>query len=174
MIITATISYMTIVYFDPHSIYTHRLAQRGELITHDKDKAILTLLKIGKVLEKDLVTVSPDDTLGDLVRSISKSKRNIFPVLNKDNMLIGIVLLDNIRHIMFDTEMYHTTFVRDLMIMPPTYVSPNEPMEVVMKKFEDNNAWNLPVIDNGKYVGFLSKSKLFSVYRKWLVDISDE
>ena len=70
--------------------------------------------------------------------------------------------------------MYHTTFVRDLMTMPPTYVSPNEPMEVVMKKFEDNNAWNLPVIDNGKYVGFLSKSKLFSVYRKWLVDISDE
>ncbi len=174
LIITATISYMTIVYFDPHSIYTHRLAQRGELITHDKDKAILTLLKIGKVLEKDLVTVSPDDTLGDLVKAISKSKRNIFPVINKDNMLIGIVLLDNIRHIIFDTEMYHTTFVRDLMTMPPTYVSPNEPMEVVMKKFEDNNAWNLPVIDNGKYVGFLSKSKLFSVYRKWLVDISDE
>jgi CIC family chloride channel protein len=174
LIITATISYMTIVYFDPHSIYTHRLAQRGELITHDKDKAILTLLKIGKVLEKDLVTVSPDDTLGDLVKAISKSKRNIFPVINKDNMLIGIVLLDNIRHIIFDTEMYHTTFVRDLMTMPPTYVSPNEQMEVVMKKFEDNNAWNLPVIDNGKYVGFLSKSKLFSVYRKWLVDISDE
>ncbi len=174
LIITATISYMTIVYFDPHSIYTHRLAQRGELITHDKDKAVLTLLKLGKVLEKDLVTVSPDITLGDLVKTISRSKRNIFPVVNKDNMLIGIVLLDNIRHIIFDTEMYHTTFVRDLMTLPPAYVSPDEPMEVVMKKFEDNNAWNLPVIDNGKYVGFLSKSKLFSVYRKWLVDISDD
>ena len=89
-------------------------------------------------------------------------------------MLIGIVYLDNIRHIIFNAEMYSTAFVRDVMLLPPTYVSPDEPMEEVMKKFEENNAWNLPVIDNGKYIGFISKSKLFSVYRKWLVDISEE
>jgi len=110
----------------------------------------------------------------ELINTISKSRRNIFPVVNKDNMLVGIVYLDNIRHIIFNPEMYSTTFVRDVMLLPPTYVSPDEPMEDVMKKFEENNVWNLPVIDNGKYIGFISKSKLFSVYRKWLVDISEE
>lgn len=174
LIITATISYMTIMYFEPHSIYTSRLAKRGELITHHKDKAILTLLEMEKVIETDFNVVSPEYTLGELVKVISKSKRNIFPVLNKDSMLVGIVLLDNIRHIIFDTDMYTTTHVRDLMILPPAFVSPHESMESALQKFEENNAWNLPVIDNGKYVGFLSKSKIFSVYRKWLMDISEE
>ncbi len=174
LIITSTIAYITVIYFEPHSIYTYRLAKRGELITHHKDKAILTLLDMGKITEKDFQKVSPDDKLEELIDIISKSGRNIFPVVNKDNMLVGIVYLDNIRHIIFNAEMYSTTFVRDVMLLPPTYVSPDEPMEDVMKKFEENNVWNLPVIDNGKYIGFISKSKLFSVYRKWLVDISEE
>jgi CIC family chloride channel protein len=174
LIFTATISYMTIMYFEPHSIYASRLAERGELITHHKDKAILTLLEMEKVIETDFNVIYPEYTLGELVKVISRSKRNIFPVLNKDDMLVGIVLLDNIRHIIFDTDMYATIHVRDLMIMPPAFVSPHESMESALRKFEENNAWNLPVIDNGKYVGFLSKSKIFSVYRKWLVDISEE
>jgi len=174
LIITSTIAYITVIYFEPHSIYTSRLAKRGELITHHKDKAILTLLEMGKLVEDDFQKVSPDDKLNELVEIIAKSKRNLFPVVNKDNMLVGIVLLDNIRHIIFNVDMYATTFVRDVMILPPTYVSPDEPMEEVMKKFEENDVWNLPVIDNGKYIGFISKSKLFSVYRKWLVDISEE
>jgi CIC family chloride channel protein len=174
LIITSTIAYITVIYFEPHSIYTSRLAKRGELITHHKDKAILTLLEMGKVIEKDFQKISPDDRLKDLVDTISKSKRNLFPVITGDNMLVGIVLLDNIRHIIFNVDMYSTTFVRDVMLLPPTYVSPDEPMEEVMKKFEENEVWNLPVIDNGKYIGFISKSKLFSVYRKWLVEISEE
>ncbi|MFO7656368.1 MAG: chloride channel protein [Bacteroidales bacterium] len=174
LIITATISYMTIKYFEPHSIYTMRLAKRGELITHHKDKAILTLLEMGKIIETDFIAVSPDNTLTELTRAIAKSKRNIFPVLNKDGMLVGIVLLDNIRHIMFNQDMHQITYVRDVMILPPTFVSPDEPMEEVMQKFEQNNVWNLPVIKNGRYIGFLSKSKIFSVYRKWLLDISEE
>ncbi len=174
LIITATISYITIKYFEPHSIYASRLAKRGELITHHKDKAILTLLEMEKVIETDFNVVYPEYTLGELVKVISRSKRNIFPVLNKDKMLVGIVLLDNIRHIIFNTDMYATTHVRDLMILPPAFVSPHESMESALQKFEENNAWNLPVIDNGRYVGFLSKSKIFSVYRKWLMDISEE
>jgi CIC family chloride channel protein len=174
LIMTSTVAYITSKYFVPHSIYTYRLAQRGELITHHKDKAILTLLEMNKVIEKDLIPVSIDDSLGKLVKVISHSNRNIYPVLTKDQMLVGIVLLDNIRHIMFNTEMYNTVFVRDVMLLPPAYISPGEPMESVMQKFEENEAWNLPVIDNGKYVGFISKSKLFSVYRKWLIDISEE
>ncbi|MBN2273577.1 MAG: chloride channel protein [Bacteroidales bacterium] len=174
LIITATIAYITNKYFVHHSIYTHRLALRGELITHHKDKAVLTLLEMNKVIEKDLVPVSADDSLGKLIKVISRSNRNIFPVVNRDHMLVGIVLLDNIRHIMFNTEMYNTVFVRDIMLLPPAHISPGEPMENVMKKFEENGAWNLPVIDNGKYVGFISKSKLFSVYRNWLIEISEE
>ena len=173
LILTSTISFITIMYFEPHSIYTIRLAQRGELITHHKDKAILTLIDMGKVIEKDFVKLSPTDNLEALVMAISQSKRNIFPVI-ANNMLVGIVLLDDIRHIIFNTEMYHTTFVRDLMILPPSHVSPDDAMEVVMKKFEETGSWNLPVIKNGKYIGFLSKSKLFSVYRKWLLDITDD
>jgi CIC family chloride channel protein len=174
LMVTSTISFITIRYFEPHSIYTHRIAKRGELITHDKDKAILTLLEMDKLIEKDFITVSPDDSLGNLVKSISRSKRNLFPVITSQNMLIGIVLLDSIRHIIFNSDMYNRVYVRDLMQPPPTHISPGESMESVMKKFEDNEAWNLPVINNGEYIGFLSKSKLFSYYRKWLIEISEE
>lgn len=174
LIMTSTIAYITSKYFIPHSIYALRLAQRGELITHHKDKAVLTLMEMNKVIEKDLVPVSPDDSLGKLVKVISHSNRNMYPVLTKDQMLIGIVLLDNIRHIMFNPAMYDKVFVRDVMLLPPAYISPGEPMESVMQKFEENEAWNLPVIDNGKYIGFISKSKLFSVYRNWLIEISEE
>lgn len=173
LILTSTIAYITIVYFEPHSIYTIRLAKRGELITHHKDKAILSLIDMGKVIENDFVTLAPTDKLGDLVRVISSSKRNIFPVI-RDDMLVGIVLLDDIRHIMFNTDMYNTVFVRDLMLLPPTHISPDESMDEVMKKFDETGSWNLPVIKNGKYIGFLSKSKLFSIYRNMLLDISAE
>ncbi len=173
LIITSTISFITIKYFEPHSIYSIRLAERGELITHHKDKAILTLMDMGKLIERDFSLIKPDDKLGELVYTISRSKRNIFPVV-KDEMLIGILMLDDIRHLLFNTEMYDKIFVRDLMIMPPTHVSPDDSMNEAMKKFEELECWNLPVIKNGKYIGFLSKSKLFSVYRKWLLDISAE
>ncbi|NBC83916.1 MAG: CBS domain-containing protein [Bacteroidetes bacterium] len=174
LIITATISFMTISYFEPHSLYTKRLAERGELITHHKDKAILTLLRLEKIIEKDLKTIQPNATLAGLVKVVASSKRNIYPVVDEENTLVGIVLLDDVRHIIFNDELHHSVHVRDVMILPPAFVSSNDPMESVIKKFEDTGAWNLPVIDKGKYVGFISKSKLFSVYRKWLVDMSDE
>jgi CIC family chloride channel protein len=171
LILTSLVALLTMRYFEPHSIYTKRLAKRGELITHHKDKAVLTLIDMGEVIENDFVSLSPNDKLAELVKAISHSKRNIFPVIS-NQMLVGIVLLDDIRHIIFNPEMYGSTYVRDLMILPPAHVSPNDPMDAVMKKFEETGSWNLPVIRNGKYVGFLSKSKLFSVYRKWLLDIS--
>ncbi|MBA7565293.1 Voltage-gated ClC-type chloride channel ClcB [subsurface metagenome] len=173
LIITATFSFITIMYFEPHSIYTKRLAKRGELITHHKDKAVLTLMNWKKEIEKDLKTIHPDATLRELVKIISRSKRNIFPVVDDENMLLGVVLLDNVRDIMFNREMYDLTFVRDLMITPPSYVSSTDNMETVMKKFSESGVWNLPVIDNGKYVGFISKSRIFTAYRKVLVQVSD-
>ena len=173
LIITSTIAYITVIYFEPHSIYTMRLAKRGELITHHKDKAILTLIDMGKAIETDFIKLSPDNKLRDLIQALSKSKRNIFPVL-EDEMLVGIVLLDDIREIIFNPELYDQVSVRDLMILPPAYVSPDESMDSVMKKFENTEIWNLPVLKDGKYIGFLSKSMLFSIYRKWLIEISGD
>lgn len=174
LIITATIAYLTVVYFEPHSIYTKELAKRGELITHHKDKAVLTLLHVSSVVETDFTPVQVDDTLGNLVKVVSKSKRNIFPVITPENDFVGYVSLDDIREIMFDHQSYGTTRVRDLMTVLPATISVVEPMDSVMKKFEDTGAWNLPVVSDGKYVGFVSKSKIFSAYRDLLIQFSDE
>ena len=174
LMITATISYITVMYFEPHTIYTKRLAARGDLITHHKDKAVLTVLQLGSVIENDFVTVQPDDTLGILTQAISKSRRNIFPVVDSEGMFIGIVQMDDIRELMFDSHMYNSIYVRELMTLPPEFISIDEPMESVVQKFEITNAWNLPVLENGKYLGFVSKSKVFSAYRDVLVQFSDE
>ncbi len=174
LMITSTISYLTIVYFEPHSIYTKRLAKRGELITHHKDRAVLTLMKLNKVLETDFSKVRPDTTLGEMVKVISKSKRNIFPVVDANDNLLGIVTLNDIREIMFNSELYNTTTVEELMTVPPAFIQHDDSMDVVMQKFERTGAWNLPVVKDGKYLGFVSKSKIFSVYRRVLVHFSDE
>jgi CIC family chloride channel protein len=174
LMITSAVAYLTIMPFEPHSIYHKRLARDGELITHNKDKAVLTLLKLKNVIETDLLTVGVDSTLGELVRIISKSKRNIFPVIDKDGNFCGIVFLDDIRQIMFDKERYNDIFVKELMVMPPAIISPDEKMEIVLQKFNENSAWNLPVVKNQKYIGFISKSTIFNAYRSELVHFSEE
>ncbi|MCW3785886.1 chloride channel protein [Plebeiibacterium sediminum] len=174
LMMTSTISYLTIMYFEPHSIYTKQLARKGELLTHHKDKAVLTLMRLNKVLETDFLPVKSTDTLGTLVKTIAKAKRNLFPVIGSKGQLKGIVILDDIREIMFNHERYNDTVVEDLMQVPPAFIEINESMDSVMKKFEETGAWNLPVIENDKYMGFVSKSKIFSVYRRVLIHFSDE
>lgn len=174
LIITSTISYMTVMRFEKHSIYHKRLAHRGELITHHKDKAVLTRMDWTREIETDLITVGSGDTLGDLVKVISASKRNIFPVVDEIGVLEGVVLLDNVRDIMFEQELYDDTFVSDLMVMPPSYIDKSEKVESVMETFRKTGAWNLPVLDGGKYVGFLSKSRIFSTYRDLLMEVSED
>ena len=174
LMLTTIVSFVTVKIFEPNSIFTILLAKRGELITHHKDKAVLTFMQLKSVIETDFTTIHVDSTLGDLVPKISKSKRNIFPVIDDDNILIGIILMDHIREIMFDKEMYKTTLVSNLMILPPAYISFKDSMKDVISKFEDSSAWNLPVIENAKYIGMVSKSKLFSAYRNLLLEISDE
>jgi CIC family chloride channel protein len=174
LIVAATISYLTIMYFEPHSIYTKRLAKRGELLTHNKDRSVLTLMRLESEIERDFIKVYPDNTLRQLVQVISQSKRNIFPVVNLKSELEGIVLLDDIRNIMFNPEMYDDTFVHDFMSAPPDVVNLSDNMEEVMRKFEESGAWNLPVVKNGQYEGFISKSKIYQAYRKVLVYFSEE
>jgi CIC family chloride channel protein len=174
MLVSAT-SFVTIRGFEKHSIYTKRLAMRGELITHDKDKAILTLLSIEPLIEKNFNPIAPDDTLGALTKIISRSSRNLFPVIDADRQLLGIVLLDDIRIIMFEAEYYATVHVRDLMQPVPATVTVSENMDAVLNKFEATGVWNLPVVsEEGKYVGFVSKSKIFTAYRQQLQEFSYE
>ncbi|MGB8491039.1 MAG: chloride channel protein [Bacteroidales bacterium] len=174
LIITSTVAFITTRSFERHSIYHVLLAERGELITHDKDKAVLVLMDWRKDIEKDLVKVSSSNTLGQLVKAVSVSKRNIFPVVDEYNILEGIVSLDDIREIMFNREMYETVMVRELMTIPPSYIDLHENIENVMDTFQKTDAWNLPVLDRGYYVGFISKSRIFSTYRDLLVEFSEE
>jgi len=174
IIITATTAYITKRSFEKHSIYHVQLASRGELITHDKDKAVLIRMNWKKEIETDLKTIKPNDTLGDLIKIIATSKRNIFPVVDQYNILEGVVSLDDVREIMFQDELYKTTYVKEFMTTPPTYIDISENIEVVMEAFRKTEAWNLPVLNNGYYVGFISKSRIYSTYRELLVEYSEE
>ncbi|MEG1838336.1 MAG: CBS domain-containing protein, partial [Bacteroidaceae bacterium] len=175
LMIVSVSSYLTIIVFEPHSIYSMRLAKKGQLLTHHKDKAVLTLMKIENVVEKDFEIVRPDMDLGELVKTISKAKRNLFPVVGADGQMLGIVLLDDIRNIMFRQELYHRFTVDKLMISIPARLSVNDSMEEVMRKFDDTKVWNLPVMDeDDKYLGFVSKSKIFNSYRQVLVHFSED
>lgn len=174
LMLTATVAYITVSSFDRHSIYTMRLAAQGLLITHHKDQAVLTMLQVKNVIETDLAVVHPQQTLRVLVRVVAHSRRNIFPVVDDAGALQGIVLLDDIREIMFETEKYDSLTVGDLMVRPPGVIQADEPMNVVMRKFEETGAWNLPVVEGGRYIGFVSKAKIFSAYREQLVQFSNE
>ena len=171
LMLSTTISFITVKSLQKESIITAQLAKRGELITHNKDLAVLRFMKLSKVIETDLISISEDGNLGDLVKVISKSKRNIFPVLTEEGYLIGIILLDEVREIMFNSELYSMP-ISNFMIMPPASIAFTDSMEKVLAKFKETGVWNLPVLDQGKYVGFVSKSKLFSAYRQHLLDIT--
>lgn len=175
LIITAAISFATIRAFESYSIYTKRIAKQGALLTHNSDQAVLTLLKTSDLVENDFMSVSADAVLGDLIMKVRESKRNIFPVLDSDGKLKGIILLDDIRQIMFSVERYEKDKISDLMQSPQEIVSCDDTMETVMNKFEKSLSWNLPVTDSsGKYIGFVSKSKIFSAYREQLQKVSHE
>jgi len=174
LLIVSTLSYGTIKLFEPYSIYAMRLAQRGELLTHHKDKAVLTLLKINNVIENDFIPVRQDMSLKEMVDVISKSNRNLFPVIGDNGEMLGVVLLDEIRNIMFRPDLYRRMYVYEFMSTPPDMIELNESMEQVMKTFDKTGAWNLPVVNNGRYVGFVSKSKIFNSYRRVLRHYSED
>lgn len=175
LLIVSAIAYGTIRIFEPYSIYTMRLAQQGDLMTHQKDKAVLTLLKVGKVIETDFKSVKPAMSLKDMVDTVAVSNRNLFPVIDDYGKLLGVVLLDDIRNIMFRSDLYRKMTVSRFMSMPPAVIHTDWSMEKVMDTFDGTNAWNLPVVDEeGVYVGFVSKSKIFNSYRRVLRHFTDD
>lgn len=174
LIISATVAYVTIMRFEPHSIYTKRLAELGELITHDKDKAAMHLMNAKELIETDFEVLNPDLTLGELTFYIARSKRDLFPVVDNDGMLVGMIKMNDIRNLMFDQGLYDKITVKDLMYMPEFFISPDDPMEVVVEKFKSCGRYNLAVLDQGKYIGFISRARVFSVYRDTMADLSTE
>ena len=175
LIVTAAVSYGTIRFFEQYSIYTKRIAAQGELLTHDSDQAVLTLLKTSELVENDFSPIRHDATLGDLVDVIAASRRSIFPVLDAEGRFQGLVTLDDVREMMFDRSRYDKVKVSSLMNSAPAFVYMDERMDSVMDKFETTQAWNLPVLDDeNKYLGFVSKSKIFSSYRDQLKAVSHE
>jgi len=173
IMITATLSYLFTKTVTPYSIYTLQLAKKGDLITHNKDQAILTLMKIDPVIESDFIVVNETMKLNDLVDVFKRSSRNIYPVIDDDKRLVGVLTLDDFKQLLFDTSLHHTISVSDLMLAPPAIIEKSDNMAEVMRKFQGTGAWNLPVVENEKYVGFISKSKLFSAYRRKLIEVSD-
>lgn len=168
LMIVSSISYAISRYFEPFSMDTKKMAHSGTVFTNDKDKNILKTIKTSMLIETNYEKLYTNLSLGDLVNVISTSQRNVFPVTDNQNNLLGVVHLDNIRDVMFKTELYDNVFVRELMIKPYEIISVDETMESVMKKFDETGAWNLPVVDDGKYVGFIVKSAVFSSYRSRL------
>jgi len=174
LMLVSSISYGLTKYFVPNSIYTAELAKRGELITSDKDKNALMMIQLDQVLETNFIPLNNEMTLGDMLKvGVSKSNRNIFPVVDEKSYFLGIVLLDDIRPIMFDQSMYENTTVSIFMKSAPGVIQHSDSMEIIMKKFKSTGAWNLPVIKEGVYLGFISKSKLLTAYRNQLIEFTN-
>lgn len=175
IMIVSVVSYLTIVVFEPHSIYATRLAKKGELVTHDKDKAVLQFMNLNALVEKNFIPVNPDMNLRELVQAISKSRRNVFPVVDRGNKLLGLLHLDTVRQYIFRPELYHRYTVAGFMVETKAVVVLTDTMGEVTKKFEKTNEWNLPVVrEDGTYVGFISRSGLFSTYRRTLVSFTSD
>lgn len=174
LMITAAISFLVTRYFVPHSVYAMQLAKSGDLITHDKDNKVLQLMDIDSIMEGGFIPLDPELSLGGIIETgVKKSNRNIFPVIDDEQNFLGILLLDDIRPIMFDQKLYDITRVLDLMQSAPAVIEyQKDNPKKIMRKFQDSGAWNLPVVKKGKYIGFISKSKLLSVYRRKLIEVS--
>jgi CIC family chloride channel protein len=172
--VTAAGSYLTHALWEPHSVYTKRLAEKGQLISRNKDKVVLQQMKIDELIEKNFLHVHYNDYLGDLVRQVSRSERNIFPVIDREQNFYGMIFINDVRHIMFKQEMYGKVLVKDLMYMPEVSIEIGESMENVARKFNDTDKYNIVVLDKGKYIGFVSRANFFSTYRQKLKESSEE
>jgi CIC family chloride channel protein len=174
LMITASMAFIINKNFLNHTIYTKELIEKGALLTQNKDQSVLTLMKLDSVIEQDFVALDPEMSLGDMLKKgVAKSSRNLFPVIDEDQNFMGVILLDDIRTVMFDQSLYESTTVETFMNRPPDIISyERDNMKTVMRKFQDSGAWNLPVIKDEKYFGFVSKSKLLTAYRRELINFT--
>lgn len=175
LIIVTICSYLTINIFEHHSIYAVRLAKQGKLLTHHTDKSILTLMTMDKIIDRDFTSVAPDMEMGQLIHALSSSRNDYIPVLNESGCLMGEIDITKLRHIIFRTELYHRFHVSQLMTAPAATLGVNDPMEDVMKTFDSTGSQYLPVVGlDGHLVGYISRIRLYSIYRQFVADFSAE
>ena len=174
LMITATFAYVTTLFFTKNSVYHYQLARRKELMTHDKDKNVLKRMQVAKLIENDFEVLRPDSSLRDLTEAISRAHRNLFPIVDEDGQLKGMVKMDDVRHLIFRQELYDKVHVSHLMYMPEHFISPTDSMEEVAEKFESSGRFNIAIIDDGKYLGFISKARVFSSYRQNIRNLSHD
>ena len=174
LMITAAISFTLTSQFQPHSVYNMELAREGKVVSHNKDHVVLTQLRISEVIESNFVPLELGMTLGEVVKEgVAKSARNIFPVIDGENKFKGIILLDDLRPIMFNQKLYDEIKVSDIVQAAPEIIHLHQDgIDKIMKKFQTSNAWNLPVVEDDRYIGFVSKSKLLTAYRQKLIEVS--
>jgi len=172
LMITATFSYLIVRAFTPNSVYHIQLARRKELLTHDKDANVLQMMEVRKMIETDFEVLKPDATLRDLTEAITRAHRDLFPVVESDGKMVGMVKMDDVRGMIFKHELYDKIKISELMYMPAYHIDPNDNMEIVANKFESSGRYNLAVIENGKYLGFISRARVFTKYRKQIIDVS--
>ena len=172
LMVTATFSYLIVRAFTPNSVYHIQLAQRKELLTHDKDANVLQMMDVREMIETDFEILPPEATLRDLTSAISRAHRDLFPVVDKDGRMVGMVKMDDIRGMIFDHDLYDKVKISELMYMPEYHIDPNDSMEIVANKFETSGRYNLAVIEDGKYLGFISRARVFTRYRKEIISVS--
>lgn len=172
LMITATFAYLIVRAFTPNSVYHIQLAKRKELLTHDKDANVLQMMEVRKMIETDFEVLSPDATLRDLTVAISRNHRNLFPVVDSNGIMVGMVKMDDVRELIFKHELYDEIKIEELMYMPEFHIDPNDNMEMVANKFESSGRFNLAVIEDGKYIGFISRARVFTRYRKQIIHVS--
>ena len=172
LMVTATFAYIIVRTFTPYSVYHYQLARRKELLTHDKDANVMQMLEVRKLIETDFEVLSPDATLRDLTVAISRNHRNLFPVVDSEGKMVGMLKMDDIRSMIFNHDLYDKVKIKEIMYMPEYQINPNDSMEVVANKFEASGRYNLAVIEDGKYLGFISRARVFTKYRKQILDVS--
>lgn len=173
LMIVSALSYAVNRIFFRYSVYTHQVAERGVSVTHNKDTNVLNMMMINQMIEDNFSKIAPNTTLGDLMPIIASSTRNIFPVVDHDGKYYGHILLDHVRSIMFDKSLYGKP-IENFMVVPEYVIDPLDPMEDVVKVFQESGKYNLPVVQNGRYLGYLSRANFFSTYRETLSEISEE
>ncbi|HRG00525.1 MAG TPA: chloride channel protein [Bacteroidia bacterium] len=170
LMIVSSISYVIVKHFHPQSLDIRRLKDKGTIISENKDTSILSKIEVKEMIETDFSTIHFKAHLGDIVETIKHSKRNTFPVVKKNNKLLGIIYLDHIREEMFNAELYDKVTAREVMRKPSMVIDADEDIFAIMRKFEESGQWNLPVVENEIYIGFLSKSSILDKYRHELLE----
>ncbi|MDR0972162.1 MAG: chloride channel protein [Bacteroidales bacterium] len=175
LMIATTIAYIVVKPISKYSIYAEDLAVKGNLMTHNKDKAALQSIDKYKLIETNFVTLLPDATLRDIVEAMQKSTRNFFPVVDKDNNFLGIVVIDDFRKLLFKQEYYDDYGVKDFIRYSEYFiVDISDKLEEMVTKFHGADRYTLVVVDKGKYMGFISRANVLSQYRKYVSTYSEE